>query len=207
MSVLFLYAYRPADRNSKFISETLVKIQASPDFVLEDVTLKTRSEVMKIISTRKPARLILNGHGSGTLTFFTGKDKFNFQEKIPNDETPIPFVPFLEEAGVNDLMILSCHAGQFEQDWTKIQVFTISTEYTLSFANYAKIMDALVKDPSDWSVVKSVKDVGGEYVTLKAAALARTRKFKFDAADAQKYDSLIGLEAFVDVDVEELSYS
>ena len=86
--ILFLYAYRDADRLKSLISDTLTKIQSSTYFDCEDITRKTRSEVMEVILSKRPKRLILNGHGSGVLSFFTGKDKFNFQEMIKNDETP-----------------------------------------------------------------------------------------------------------------------
>lgn len=213
--ILFLYSYRKIDLSHSDIRNTLKNIIENPNFTAVNISGLNEQDILA--ETKGYKRVILNGHGSGELTFAAGETDIRMQDykgflpELDKYDTGVQpyeefshefgiqaqggfplkfdardyegFLPGLATSGVEEVLFLSCHFGQFSDiNWPESisipKTFSIKTEYSLSFGTYAGIMKILITNPNQkWDFILHIEDeTGAGYFKWKMANEVKKRK-------------------------------
>jgi hypothetical protein len=181
--IAFLYSHRKKDGEYKEIQ----KILNFPFGSKYDISSCSTDEVIDIILKSKETIFILNGHGSGTLSFRLNKDNtFNFQGGYDENfqfTVNNSFLSMLNSKlnGVKkiSLLLLTCHIGQitgvnFSSDETsEITLYSISSDNTLSFKNVLNILEYIK--------IKGLNNGVYESIELKE------KHFKYESQNSAQY--------------------
>ena len=155
-AIAFLYSHKKKDENYQTIKDILaLKFGKTINFQ----NCSSMSDVVDVIVNCEKSTFILNGHGNGGLDFRIKKGKtFNFQVGYGEDYSQKLELSFLavlnsvlkkKKKKIN-LLLLSCHIGQvkdinFMNQISEITLYTIASEFSLSFKNTFNILKYIEK--------------------------------------------------------------
>jgi len=116
----------------------------------------------------------------------------------------LAFHPALGAIGIQDLMVLSCHAGQLRGiNWPPSvnlpNIFVIQTQFSLSFRMFRRIMRTIINNPAGlWIFVNGINDeTGTQYYNRRMAAELIRRGYH----NRPQFLDDFHLRAFVDMEV------